>query len=69
MAEIRRSTPRLLVRVRNVWRGLGEVAAFFGAGLAAVAELCLGRWPKPSRPRPAQVETPAERVTPFPVHD
>jgi hypothetical protein len=44
---VRRKVPRLLVRVRAFWRGVGEVLAFFGSGVSAIVRFVLGRWPEP----------------------
>ena len=46
-------------------RGIGEVAAFFGAAGWAVVELALGRWPTP---RGTPRRKPAG-VGPFPIND
>lgn len=44
----RRPGPRFLAKVRSAWFGVVETASFFGAVLAAVGRILLGRWPEPA---------------------
>lgn len=54
--------------IRGFWRGLGEVAMFFGEGVLAVLEFLTGRPPRPPRPR-GRKPHPVEKTAPFPIND
>ncbi|HZZ32459.1 MAG TPA: hypothetical protein VFE10_10750 [Phenylobacterium sp.] len=59
----RPETPHPLLRF---WRGLGEVALFFGEGALAVADFLFGR----RTPRPRRRKShPVEKAAPFPIND
>jgi hypothetical protein len=61
-------------KLRQAVRAIGEVFAFFGAGAYAILQLCLGRWPEPSRPDRRKPQEKGgvdvtDDVGPFPMHD
>ncbi|HEY2358714.1 MAG TPA: hypothetical protein VGH86_14775 [Phenylobacterium sp.] len=63
-------------KLRNFFRGLGEVGAFVGDCALAVFEVCVGRWPqavgerrRPKAKPPNEGMGPIEKVLPFPTED
>ena len=60
-ARSRRSHP-----LRRIWRGLGNVALFYGECLIALGDLFFRRGP--DRPR-RRKRHPVEKAAPFPIND
>jgi hypothetical protein len=66
VAPIEGARPETPHPLRRFWRGLGEVALFFGEGALAVADFLFGR--RTARPRRRKVH-PVEKAASFPIND